>query len=34
MRNVSLNNIVRLAVALDLDLAKLMRGLQEFEGQP
>ena len=34
MRNVSLNNIARLAVALELDLARLMKGLQEFEGQP
>ncbi len=34
MRNVSLNNIARLAVALETDLAKLMKGLQEFEGQP
>lgn len=34
MRNVSLNNIVRLAAALEVDPAKLMRGLHNFEGQP
>lgn len=34
MRKIGLNNIARLAVALELDLAKLMKGLQDFEGQP
>ncbi len=34
MRNISLNNLRRLAIALDVDLGVLMAGLQNFEGQP
>lgn len=34
MRNISLNNLCRLAIALDVDLGALMEGLQNFEGQP
>lgn len=34
MRNISLNNLRRLAIALDVDLGELTEGLQEFEGQP
>jgi transcriptional regulator with XRE-family HTH domain len=32
-RNVSLNNIARIALALDVDCAELVRGLQDLPGR-
>ncbi|MGP0031677.1 MAG: helix-turn-helix domain-containing protein [Acidimicrobiales bacterium] len=33
MRNVSLNNLGRIARALNVDLGTLLKGLQKFDGQ-
>jgi transcriptional regulator with XRE-family HTH domain len=33
MRNVGLNNLARLARALDIDLGVLLEGIQEFPGK-